>query len=453
MTQDELENLVLFLATRVGLLDPVPRVSQRDRRPRRAEVVAEYGPPGRQGPAGPPGPQGERGERGDRGEPGPPGEVGVGEPGPKGDPGAQGPKGDTGAQGPKGDMGAPGDPGPAGAQGPKGDPGPLWPDVFVVTPGGTTPFFSSVQAAIDAAVSSGERTVADPALVLVLPGDYTGNVALKKHVAVLGFDRLGQYSTILRGQVTCALTSEGTREATFACLAGLSVYPPAMASAGILFTGTSAQKLIVTDVAVEGSVPALLADNNFTVGTGTSQVLLTDCRLRSTALLAPAIRQKAGSIECSRVDLWNRPGVGVTTSPVVVQLGPDVAQAQVCTLSLTDCNIEGFLQIDSSLSTATAAGSIGIGMLRCAQFILNNTAVPIRFVLISPSATAGVTTIGVALSVFRATAWTASTAMIWGNPGGAIPVINRLNSFRADTGITVANLTGGTAVNTVMGAV
>jgi hypothetical protein len=43
--------------------------------------------------------------------------------------------------------------------------------------------------------------------------------------------------------------------------------------------------------------------------------------------------------------------------------------------------------------------------------------------------------------------------MIWGNPGGAIPVINRLNSFRADTGITVANLTGGTAVNTVMGAV
>ena len=67
--------------------------------------------------------------------------------------------------------------------------------------------FSSVQAAIDAAVSSGERTVADPALVLVLPGDYTGNVALKKHVAVLGFDRLGRYSTILRGQVTCALTS------------------------------------------------------------------------------------------------------------------------------------------------------------------------------------------------------------------------------------------------------
>ncbi|HNL90966.1 MAG TPA: hypothetical protein PKH05_17935, partial [Nitrospira sp.] len=311
----------------------------------------------------------------------------------------------------------------------------------------------SVQSAVNAAVASGERTTADPALVLVLPGDYTEDVTLKKHVALLGLDRLGQFSTIIRGQITCALTSEGTREATFACVAGISIYPPSMKTAGIYFTGTASQKLILTDVAVEGSVPALLADNNFTVGTGTSQVLLTDCRLRSTATLAPALRQKAGSIECNRVDLWNRPSVGASTSPVVAQLGPDVAQPQVCTLSLIDCNIEGFLQIDSSMSTATTAGAIGIGLLRCSQFILNSTAVPIRFILVTPNGTAGVTSVGVALSVFRATAWTAGTAMIWGNPGGAIPVINRLNSFRADTGITTATLTGGTAVNTVMGAV
>ena len=57
--------------------------------------------------------------------------------------------------------------------------------------------------------------------------------------------------------------------------------------------------------------------------------------------------------------LWNRPGVGMTTSPIVAQLGPDVAQSQVCTLSLTDCNIEGNLTVDSSLSTATTAGAIG----------------------------------------------------------------------------------------------
>jgi hypothetical protein len=73
--------------------------------------------------------------------------------------------------------------------------------------------------------------------------------------------------------------------------------------------------------------------------------------------------------------------------------------------------------------------------------------------LVTPNATAGVTAIGVALSVFRASAWTSGSVMIWGNPGGAIPVVNRLNSFRADTGITTATLTGGTAVNTVLAVI
>lgn len=59
----------------------------------------------------------------------------------EGDPGADG------LPGPKGD------PGIQGAQGAKGDPGPLWPDVFVVAPGATLPFYSSIQAAINAAVA------------------------------------------------------------------------------------------------------------------------------------------------------------------------------------------------------------------------------------------------------------------------------------------------------------
>jgi pectin methylesterase-like acyl-CoA thioesterase len=70
----------------------------------------------------------------------------------------------------------------------------MWPDVYVVTPGGVLPFFASIQAAIDAAVagSGGERTEDDPATVLVLPGEYVEDVTLKKHVAVWGFDRLGR---------------------------------------------------------------------------------------------------------------------------------------------------------------------------------------------------------------------------------------------------------------------
>ena len=434
MTNEEFEAVVFAVCMRVGFLS------------------GGRGPRGRDGERGPQGVPGDRGPRGLAGEPGLPGPQG--ERGQTGLSGERGATGEPGIQGLKGDPGMQGVPGPAGIQGPKGDPGPLWPDVFVVTPGGTAPYFSSVQAAINAAVSGGERTESDPALVLILPGDYTEDVSLKKHVALVGFDRLGHFSTNIRGQVTCSLTLEGgVREKTFATLAGLNILPPSGKTAGMYFTGTSSQKLILTDVAIEGSVPAILADNTFTAGTGTSQILITDCRLRSTNPASVAIRQKSGAIECSRVDLWNRPGVGITTSPIVAQLGPDVAQSQVCTLSLTDCNIEGNLTVDSSLSTATTAGAIGIGLLRCSQYILNNTAVPIRFILVTPNPTAGVTAIGVALSVFRASAWTSGSVMIWGNPGGAIPVVNRLNSFRADTGITTATLTGGTAVNTVMGAV
>ena len=461
MTNEDFEAVVFAVCMRVGFLSGGrgPRGRDGERGPQ--GVPGDRGPRGLAGESGLPGPQGERGQTGLSGERGVTGEPGI--QGPKGDPGMQGVPGPAGIQGPKGDPGVQGDPGPAGIQGPKGDPGiqgpkgdpgPLWLDVFVVTPGGAAPYFSSVQAAINAAVSGGERTESDPALVLILPGEYTEDVSLKKHVALVGFDRLGHFSTNIRGQVTCSLTLEGgVREKTFATIAGLNILPPSGKSAGIYFTGTSSQKLILTDVAIEGSVPAILADNTFTAGTGTSQILITDCRLRSTNPASVAIRQKSGAIECSRVDLWNRPGVGMTTSPIVAQLGPDVAQAQVCTLSLTDCNIEGNLTVDSSQSTSTAAGAIGIGLLRCSQYILNNTAVPIRFVLVTPNATAGVTALGTAFSVFRASAWTSGAAMMWGNPGGAIPVVNARNAFRADTGVTTATLTGGTAVNTAMGQV
>ena len=99
-----------------------------------------------------------------------------------------------------------------------------------------------------------DRSEGDPALVLVLPGEYVEDVTLKKHVAVWGFDRLGHFSTILRGQVSCDLTLEGgSREKTFATWAGVSIFLRDAASAGIVFTGTSAQKLILQDVAIEGA--------------------------------------------------------------------------------------------------------------------------------------------------------------------------------------------------------
>ena len=435
MTHEELEQWVVFLATQVGLLGPIHRERRRERRSKTAFITSEA-LPGRMGPPGPSGEAGPPGPKGDAGPSGPPGQ-----PGSQGEPGSAGPPG------------PPGMPGTPGAAGPPGPPGPSWPDVFVVSPGASSPFFPSVQQAISAAIASGERTEADPALVLVLPGDYTEDVTLYKHVLVRGFDRVGDFKTIVRGQVTCDLTLEGgVREKTVTSLTGLSIFPPSSKTCGLHFTGTSAQKLIVTDVVIEGSVPCLLSDNTFTLGTGTSQILWKDGRLRSTNTLTPALVHRSGTIELESCDIWNRvtpPAV----SPVAIRLGPTVAQAQPCTLALANCTVEGTSVVDASLSTSATVGTIGLGAVRSAFYLANSTAAPVRYVVASPNATAGVTTLAFAHCLFRASVWTAGTYLILGAPGGAVPVISFGNGFRADSGVTTATLTSGTAVNTPMGAV
>ncbi len=435
MTHEELEELVLFLAAQVGLQGPRPALHRRGRSTE-GQAQGVQGPPGPQGPSGLTGPPGEPGPKGDRGDTGP-----------------MGPQGAPGNEGLPGPPGMPGSAGTAGATGPAGPPGPSWPDVFIATPGGVPPFYPSVQQAINAAIAAGERTEADPALVLVLPGDYAEDVTLYKHVLVRGFDRLGDFKTIIRGQVTCNLTLEGgVREKTVTSLSGLSLFPPIGKTCGLLFTGLNSQKLIVTDVAIESSVPCLLSDNTFTSGSGTSQILWKDCRLRSTSIASPAVLHRSGSIELESCDVWNRVAPP-SVSPVVIRLGPIVGQSQPCMLALANCSIEGTTVADGSLSTSTTAGTIGFGAVRSSFYLANSTAAPVRYVVASPNATAGVTTLAFAHCLFRASVWTAGTYMIFGNPGGSIPVISFGNGFRADTGVTAAALTSGTAINTPMGAV
>ena len=416
-------------------------------------------PQGRRGRAGPQGPQGERGPQGLAGPAGL-----AGQPGPSGPPGERGPQGLPGERGPQGERGANGLPGPKGDKGDKGapglagdngPPGPMWPDVFVVVPGGTAPFYASIQAAIDAAVavSGGERSEGDPALVLVLPGEYVEDVTLKKHVAVWGFDRLGDFSTLLRGQVTCDLTLEGSREKTFATWAGVSIFVRDTASAGIVFTGSNSQKLILHDVAIEGAATALLVNNTFSAGNGTSQVILTDCRLRTSGSGTPALLVDCGSVECNRCDIWNRATSGAVSSPLGISVGPTMAHDRPCNVALTDCTIEGWISLSGTNSTASAVGSVGLSLLRCTHYILNTPATPIRFAKVSSNMTPNVTILGAVLSVFRASAWTAGSALIDGSGGAAVSVLNRLNTFGADNGVTTATLTSGTAVNVPLGAV
>lgn len=435
MTHEELEELVLFLAAQVGLQGPRPALHRRGRSPE-GQAQGVQGPPGPQGPSGTTGPPGEPGPKGDRGDTGP-----------------MGPQGAPGNEGLPGPPGMPGSAGAAGATGPAGPPGPSWPDVFIATPGGVPPFYPSVRQAINAAIAAGERTEADPALVLVLPGDYAEDVTLYKHVLVRGFDRLGDFKTIIRGQVTCSLTLEGgVREKTVTSLSGLSLFPPSGKTCGLLFTGVNSQKLIVTDVAIESSVPCLISDSTFTSGSGTSQILFKDCRLRSTNTASQAILHRSGSIEMEACDVWNRVAPP-SVSPVVIRLGPIVGQSQPCTLALANCSIEGTTVADGSLSTSTTAGTIGFGAIRSSFYLANSTAAPVRYVVATPNGTAAVTTLALAHCLFRASAWTTGTYMVFGNPGGAIPVISFGNGFRADTGVTAAALTSGTAINTPMGAV
>jgi hypothetical protein len=354
-----------------------------------------------------------------------------------------------GRDGAPGRDGVDGENGLEGSTGPQGPPGPSWPDVFVVHPRAVAPLYWTIQAAIDAAVASGERTELDPAVVLVLPGQYAENVRLHKHVAVWGFDRIGDYSTVLRGQVTCDLALEGgVREKTFSTWAGVAIFPPVGAAAGIYFTGNNAQKLIVHDTAIEGSAPALVADNSYTVGSGTSQVLISDCRLRSLSAASPALRVEAGSVECSRCDLWNRPTVATASSPVVVAVGPTVGRAQVAQLALADCNLEGVVTLDGRLCTLTTAGAVFVSILRGTHKIQFAPALPINFVTTFSSTTAGVVGLSLLLSVFATTAWAANRPIVFGNPGLTVRVASKLNTFTDSGAGLSAVLTGGTATNT-----
>lgn len=434
---DDLEALVAAVAFRLGFLD-------------------NRGAAGRDGLPGKRGDPGERGPRGHDGNPGSPGEKGqAGVPGLagiRGDTGSQGSKGDqgdTGIQGAKGDPGIQGAKGDTGVQGPKGDPGSPLPDVFVVTPGGAAPYYPSIQAAIYAATGgpAGERTAADPAVVLVLPGSYTESVVLKKHVIVSSLDRLGDYETILRGGITCDLTLEGgVRELTFAVWRGVAIFNSA-GTIGIKFTGSNSQKLILQDVSVEGSEVALRADNVFTSGTGTSQVLAYRCRFRSTAAAKEAVVVSSGAFEASQSDIWNRE-LTAGASNRVIKLGPTTPSAKPASISVTNGTLEGLVTVDGSQSASASIGGILLRLYDCQVSASTPGAAPHEFFTATGNGMPSVTVLSLLHSVFTATSWVAAKPVVLGIGVTPIPVANAGNHFAALSGSAAAVIAGGVAVNT-----
>ena len=402
MVQSELDGLVAYVVLQLVAQGYVSRPSR---------LLSPATDRGQKGDKGAPGDRGFKGEPGVHGEPGIQGDRGAtGEPGL---PGIKGDKGEPGVAGVKGDKGEPGLP---GIKGDRGDPGPLLPDVFVVTPGGVLPLYSSIQAAINAAVGGGERTVADPAVVLVLPGSYTESVSLKKHVSVIGMDRLGDYETTVRGGVTCDLTLEGgVREKTSTVLRGLSIFC-APGTPGIRFTGSSSQKLLLHDVAVEGSEVCLLTDNTFTAGIGTSQVLAHRCRFRSTAPTKEAVVVRSGAVEAWDSDFWNRE-LTAGASNRVIDVGPLAASAKPATLTITNGTIEGIHRVDGSASTSVIAGSVSLNLYKCAISASTPGAAPQAMVPTKRNLTGGVTAIGLVQCEVATASWVAGKPIVLGELG------------------------------------
>jgi hypothetical protein len=100
--------------------------------------------------------------------------------GPQGDTGPQGIQGETGVAGSEGDQGLQGIQGETGAAGADGDAGADGINAadYVVKVGGTTPYFASIQSAINAAVSDGHNH-SNPAVIEVTPGSYNEHVTIQ----------------------------------------------------------------------------------------------------------------------------------------------------------------------------------------------------------------------------------------------------------------------------------
>lgn len=156
-------------------------------------------------------------------------------------------------------------------------------NVYQVGEPGSEADFNSVQAAIDQAVLDGHTDVDDPAVVELLPGVYTEDVALPRALTLRGFSQRGYIQQTvdavrLLGTVTVDLTLDGTVERTVARMTGIEIAPSS--GPGIVFTGSDPSILNLDTVTVNAEDDvAIRADNT---GAG-SRVQSSDSVFRASA--------------------------------------------------------------------------------------------------------------------------------------------------------------------------
>lgn len=127
-----------------------------------------------------------------------------------------------------------------------------------VVSGQATPVapYSTVQSAVTAAVADGHNA-ANPATILILPGNYTEPVTMAPGISLVGLDvPLSGSSVTITGTVTVSLASDGACGFSNVIIAG-----------NLVLGGTHAQTLSLINVGILASAGSAIADTNSGAGT------------------------------------------------------------------------------------------------------------------------------------------------------------------------------------------
>jgi len=161
--------------------------------------------------------------------------------------------------------------------------------------------FTEIQDAIEQAFADGHVDTTNPALVLVGPGTFVGDVNMRKGINVQGATRNRGFSTIIQGTVTVDLTAGQVRDLTHCALSDINVQPAA--GNGIDFIGVNPQKLYVNNVDIElgAGFNLNMQNSGLEAGVRRSQVIAASLHcVRSAAAAGSAIEKNEGNLYWSR---------------------------------------------------------------------------------------------------------------------------------------------------------
>lgn len=215
---------------------------------------------------------------------------------------------------------------------------------YVVGTAGSGAPYSSIQAAITAAAAA-SPTYGAPAIVAVLPGIYTENVALATHVSLFGTG--GSYETAPRivGTVTADYgnSQSGPYQAE-ALIANVRIFP-ASGSYGLIFGGTLAQSLHLHNVDIYmGSNAKGFSVTNGAAGAGSNTSIVYAYGLRvfgDATNSSVCVEHSSGRINwLGEVRLWS----------------PTYGNAYVITGDAVSWQSYGTISVEGSISCSSSGG-------------------------------------------------------------------------------------------------